>query len=230
MAKFMQQLTSMFKGLMEPAEDPRTTYGDPWQRQQDMLSRVNDSLAQNTNLRKALEQRIIRLKLKVPQLQETAKNAVAAGRDEVARMALQQRQLALLELKSLEANVQEVWLEEQRIGIVAQRLTAQIDAMRVRQEMTAARYTAAESQVMVHEVLNGFSKELADMGQTIERTEQKTEHLQAQANAFKSLIDFSNLDLSNGDTSDPVARQLFQLDIESAVGQQLADLKRELAG
>lgn len=228
MAKFMQQLTSMFKGLMEPAEDPRTTYGDPWQRQQDLLGRVNDSLAQNTNLRKALEQRITRLKLKIPQLQETAKNAVAAGRDEVARMALQQRQLALLELKSLETNVQEVWLEEQRIGIVAQRLTAQIDAMRVRQEMTAARYTAAESQVMVHEVLNGFSKELADMGQTIERTEQKTEHLQAQANAFESLIDFSNLDLSNSDTSDPVARQLFQLDIESAVGEQLADLKKQL--
>ena len=230
MAKFMQQLTSMFKGLMEPAEDPRTTYGDPWQRQQDMLSRVHDSLAQNTNLRKALEGRITRLKAKIPQLQETAKNAVAAGRDEVARMALQQRQLALLELKSLEANVQEVWLEEQRIGIVAQRLTAQIDAMRVRQEMTAARYTAAESQVMVHEALNGFSKELADMGQTIERTEQKTEHLQAQANAFEALIDFSNLDLSSGDTSDPVARQLFQLDIESAVGEQLADLKRALAG
>jgi phage shock protein A len=230
MAKFMQQLTSMFKGLMEPAEDPRTAYGDPWQRQQELLGRVNDSLIQNTNLRKALEQRITRLKLKVPQLQETAKNAVAAGRDEVARMALQQRQLALLELKSLEANVQEVWLEEQRIGIVAQRLTAQIDAMRVRQEMTAARYTAAESQVMVHEVLNGFSKELADMGQTIERTEQKTEHLQAQANAFEALIDFSNIDLSSGDTSDPVARQLFQLDIESAVGQQLAELKRELAG
>ena len=228
MAKFMQQLTSMFKGLMEPAEDPRTTYGDPWQRQQDLLGRVNDSLAQNTNLRKALEQRITRLKLKVPQLQETAKNAVAAGRDEVARMALQQRQLALLELKSLETNVQEVWLEEQRIGIVAQRLTAQIDAMRVRQEMTAARYTAAESQVMVHEVLNGFSKELADMGQTIERTEQKTEHLQAQANAFEALIDFSNLDLSSSDTNDPVARQLFQLDIESAVGEQLADLKRQL--
>ena len=234
MANFMKQLTSMFKAgvdsLLEPADDPRKTYSDPAQRQQEMLSRVREALLQNTNLRKRLQQRIAGLQTKIPQLQATAKQAVAAGRDDMARMALQQRQLALLELKSLEANVQEVWLEEQRIGIVEQRLTAQLDAMRIRQEMTAARYTAAESQAIVHEVLNGFSKELSDLGQTIEMTEQKTEHLQARANAFEEFIDFATLDLSNGTTNDPVARQLIQLDIDSAVGEQLADLKRQGGG
>lgn len=234
MAKFMQQLTSMFKAgmesLMEPADDPRKTYSDPWQRQQELLSRVREALLQNTNLRKRLEQRIVGLQTKIPQLQVTAKQAVTAGRDDMARMALQQRQLSIMELKTLEASAQEVWLEEQRITIVEQRLTAQIDAMRVRQEMTAARYTAAESQAIVHEVLNGFSKELNDLGQTIERTEQKTEHLQARANAFEEFVDFATLDLSNGTTNDPVARQLIQLDIDSAVGEQLADLKRALAG
>ena len=234
MAKFMQQLTSMFKagmdGLIAPAEDPRQTYSNPAQRQQELLSRVHDSLLQNTNLRKRLQQRIAGLQTKIPQLQETAKQAVAAEQDDMARMALQQRQLALMELKTLEASAQEVWLEEQRITIVEQRLTAQIDAMRIRQEMSAARYTAAESQAIAHEVLNGFSKELSDLGQTIELTEQKTEHLQARTNAFEEFIDFATLDLSNGATNDPVARQLLQHDIDSAVGAELAALKRQVGG
>lgn len=228
MAKLMNQLTSMFKNLLEPADDPRQTYANPWQRQQELLSRVQEALLQNTNLRKRLQQRIVGLQSKIPQLQETAKQAVAAGRDDMARMALQQRQLALMEMKTLEANAQEVWLEEQRIAIVEQRLTAQIDAMRVRQEMTAARYTAAESQVMVHEALNGFSKELADMGMTIEHTEQKTERLQAQANAFEEMMDISSLNLSSSASDDLVAQQLIQIDLESAVSEQLADLKRQV--
>jgi phage shock protein A len=228
MAKLMNQLTSMFKNLLEPADDPRQTYANPWQRQQELLSRVQEALLQNTNLRKRLQQRIVGLQSKIPQLQETAKQAVATGHDDMARMALQQRQLALMEMKTLEANAQEVWLEEQRIAIVEQRLTAQIDAMRVRQEMTAARYTAAESQVMVHEALNGFSKELADMGMTIEHTEQKTERLQAQANAFEEMMDISSLNLSSSASDDLVAQQLIQIDLESAVSEQLADLKRQI--
>ncbi len=232
MAKLMQQLTSMFKtsmnSLMAPADDPRKTFSDPWQRQQELLDRVREALLQNTNLRKRLQYRIAGLQTKIPQLQATAKQAVATGRDDMARMALQQRQLSLMELKTLEASVQEVWAEEQRITIVEQRLTAQIDAMRIRQEMSAARYTAAESQAIVHAVLNGFSKELSDLGQTIERTEQKTEHLQAQTNAFEEFIDFATLDLSNGATNDPVARQLIQLDIDTAVGNDLAALKLEV--
>lgn len=228
MAKLMNQLTSMFKNLMEPAEDPRQTYANPWQRQQELLSRVQEALLQNTNLRKRLQQRMVGLQGKIPQLQETAKQAVAVGRDDMARMALQQRQLALMEMKTLETNAQEVWLEEQRIAIVEQRLTAQIDAMRVRQEMTAARYTAAESQVMVHEALNGFSKELADMGMTIEHTEQKTERLQAQANAFEEMMDISTLNLSKNASDDLVAQQLIQIDLEAAISQQLADLKQHV--
>lgn len=228
MAKLMNQLTSMFKSLMEPAEDPRKTFADPGQRQQELLQRVREALLQNTNLRTRLQQRIAQLQVKIPQLQATAKQAVAVGRDDMARMALQQRQLALMELKTLEANVQEIWLEEQRISIVEQRLTAQIDAIRVRQEMTNARYTAAESQVMVHEALNGFSKELSDLGQTIEVTEQKTEHMQARANAFEGMLGVASLDFSGNSSEDSVARQLLQIDIDSTIAQQLAELKKQL--
>jgi phage shock protein A len=79
-------------------------------------------------------------------------------------------------------------------------------------------------------VLNGFSKELSDLGQTIESTEQKTETMQARASALAEFVDFAALDLSNGTTNDPLERQLMQLDIDSAVAEQLAALKRQARG
>jgi phage shock protein A len=226
MAKIISQFTSFLKagveGLLQPAEDPRKTFVDPQQHQRDLLARMQEALAQNSALRKRLENRITQLQAKVPQLEEVAKQAVNNGRDDTARLALQQRQLAIIELKSLEASKQEVQLEEQRISIIEQRLTAQIEAMRVRQQMTAVRYTAAESQVMANEAISGVSKELNDLGQSIEQTEQKTEHMQARASAMEQFSDFAALDLSG----DPGARELIQLDIEKAVEQQLAELKR----
>ena len=225
MASLIRQFSSFLKtgleALLEPAEDPRKTFASPQQRQADLLARVREALERNAALHGRLDKRISQLQAKTPQLEELARQAVAAGRDDMARLALQQRQLAVIELKALESNRGEVQLEEQRIAIIEQRLTAQIEAMRVRQEMTAVRYTAAESQVMVSEAVNGVSQELSDLGQSIEQTEQKAEHMQARAFAIEQLVDLDALDLSG----DPLGQQLLQVELEKAVEIQLSALK-----
>jgi phage shock protein A len=233
MAGLIRQLTSLLKTgletLLEPAEDPRKTFASPQQRQGELLTRVREALERNTVLRKRLDKRIAQLQAKLPQLEEAAKQAIAAKRDDRARLALQQRQLASLELKALEANAQEAQLEEQRTAILEQRLTAQIEAMQVRQEMTAVRYTAAESQVMVNEAIHGVSRELADLGQSIEQTEQKAEHMQARAFAIEQFVHLDALELSGSAAGDPLGKQLIQLELEKAVEQQLSELKKQSA-
>ena len=230
MAGLIRQFTALLKTgletLLEPAEDPRKTFTSPQQRQGELLTRVREALERNAALRKRLDNRIAQLQTKIPQLEEVARQAIAANRDDLARLALQQRQLASLELKSLETNTQEVQLEERRISILEQRLTAQIEAMRVRQEMTAVRYTAAESQVMVNEAIQGVSRELADLGQSIEQTEQKAEDMQARAFAIEQLAEIETFDLSGSATGDPLGKQLLQLELEKAVEEQLSALKK----
>jgi phage shock protein A len=230
MAGLIRQLTALFKTglgtLLEPAEDPRETFTSPQQRQGELLTRVREALERNAALRKRLDNRIAQLQEKIPQLEDVARQAVASNRDDLARLALQQRQLAIIELKALEANSQEVQLEERRISILEQRLTAQVEAMRVRQEMTAVRYTAAESQVMVNEAIQGVSRELADLGQSIEQTEQKAEDMQARAFAIEQLADFDTLDLSGSATGDPLGQQLIQLELDKAVEEKLSALKK----
>jgi phage shock protein A len=227
MAGLFRQFTSILKtgldSLLEPAEDPRAAYSDPQERQRDLLARVREAHARNTALRQRLEKRSEQLQAKLPKLEELARQALAAEREDMARLALQQRQLALIELRSLDASAKEVQLEEGRIAIIEQRLTAQLEAMRVRQEMTAVRYTAAESQVMVNEAVSGISKEMADLGEAIEQAEQKAEHMQARASAIDQLADLGSL----GDAAaDPVAKQLRQLDVEKEVEEELRKMRK----
>lgn len=227
MARFLRHFTSLLKTgletLFEPAEDPRDAFGDPLQRQQDLIKRVRESLARNVALRRHLEARIAQLQTKVPALDVQARQALAGGREDLARLALQQKQIVQLELRSLEAYVKEVQLEEGRITIIDQRLTAQIEAMRVRQEMVAVRYTAAESQVMMSEALSSVYKELSELGVDIEQAEQNAEHMQARAAALDQLATLGTLDPSQ--VEDTLATTLRHLDIEKEVEEQLNSLK-----
>jgi phage shock protein A len=227
MPGLINQLTSMFKNglntLLEPAADPRETFADPYQRQYDLLERVREALMGNSALRKRLEIRMAELQQKIPNLETSARQAVADCRDDRARLFLQQRHLALLELKSLTANCQEIQLEEQRIAVMEQRLTAQLEALRLRQQISAVRYTSAESQVAASEAMNLVARELGDLGQTLERAEQKTEYLQARAAAIEQWSELSVFE----QPSDIFSQQLSQVEIETAIEAQLAALKQK---
>lgn len=225
MPRLPKQLTALFKNglnaLLEPAADPRETFVDPYQRQYGLLERVREALAENASLRKRLEVRMVELQAKVPTLEASARQAVVDQRDDRARLFLQQRHLALLELKSLTANCQEFQLEEQRMAVMEQRLTAQLEAMRLRQQVSVVRYTSAESQVLATEAMNLIAHELGDLGKTLERAEQKTEYLQARAAAIEQWSDLGALE----QPGDIFSQQLFQAEIEAAIETQLDVLK-----
>jgi phage shock protein A len=218
--RMTRSLKSGLQLLFEPAEDPRETFASAGQRQGLLLARVQEALARNTALRRRLERRIAQLHEKLPRLEARACQAVAEGRDDLARMSLEHQQLILIEVQSLEAGLREIQLEEGRIAMISQRLAAQVETLRVRQEMSAARYTAAESQVKVSEAISGVSRELADLGQAITQAEQNADQMQARAAALDQLCEVGLLD-----SSDPVGIQLVELDIERAVEERLAALK-----
>src|SRR5262249_19285847 len=130
MAKLFRSLSSKLKSsldaLLQPADDPREAFADPLARQQALLVRVREALVQNTALRARLEQRSAQLGALVSQLEQAARQAIAQGSEAPARLSLQQRQVALGELKSLSEHVKEIQLEENRIGLIEQRLSAQM--------------------------------------------------------------------------------------------------------
>ncbi|MBI5715079.1 MAG: PspA/IM30 family protein [Chloroflexi bacterium] len=221
MSSFLNQFSKMMKSgvetLLAPAADPRETFTSPQQRRERMLDRVREALTQNAALLKRLDSRLNQAKEKLPRLEEQARNALRENREDFARLALQHRQLTVIEIRSIESQIHEVQQEAQRIAIIERKVVAQIESFRTRQEMIAARYNAAEAQVMAHEAVGGVTDELSDLGAALEIAEEKAENMQARASALDQLTEVGVL-----------SDQMFaQHEIDRTVEEQMRKMKTQ---
>src|SRR5215813_10452683 len=86
---------------VDRAEDPRETLAYACQRQEEMLANVRRSLVEVTASKHQLAAQIQRTEQRLPQLDDQAARAVASGRDDLARQALERRQLANRQISDL---------------------------------------------------------------------------------------------------------------------------------
>jgi phage shock protein A len=222
------RLKALMKDLFAPAEDPRQTFRYAYQRHRESLLKVQQALADVGAAKSRLETKTGEVRLKLPQLEDQARRALLGGREDLARVALRRRQVAAVELRTLEEQLRDVEQEEQRLALVEQRLATQIETFYARQEVLEARYSAAAAQVQINEALGGVSAELADLGSALERAEEKTERMQARASAIDRLIDEGILEAPGAAKAETLERLLGPVDVTQAVEEQLAALRSQL--
>ncbi len=231
MTSWLHRLTSALKegtrALLVSADDPRAmSPADPALQHQRLLARVQQARLDQATARARLGTRLAELQARLPGLETQARRAVAAHHDDAARLALQQRQITLREAQALETQVADLHRDEQRLAEVEQRLVARLEVWRSQQVLTAARYTAAEAQVRVHEALFNFSDELTDLGPSLDQAEHRAEQMQARALALDSLLAETSVSLPGWVAGDGVSQQLAQLDLEREIEAELQALKQ----
>ena len=207
-----------------PAVDPRALNVSTHQKQRTLLAEVSAAIQEVIAARRRLEAGAAGVRAKLPELEEQARGELRAGRKDMARLALQRRQLAAAELRTLERQLADVEREEVALSLVQQRLSAQIEAFAARQEVIRARYSAAEAQVRINEAMTGVSADFDSLAQALQRAEERTETLQARATAIDRLVRDGDLDSIAG-TPGPDAPELPPAD---EVERQLAALETEL--
>ena len=119
-------------------------------------------------------------------------------------------------------------LEAQQQLIEGQRtLQTKVESFRTQKEVIKAQYSAAEAQVRIGEAATGIGEHMADVGLAVQRAKDKTEQMQARANAIDELTTAGALEdfTSSGDDID---RQLAQISQSSQVDDELAKMKSEL--
>jgi phage shock protein A len=173
--------------LLAPAEDPRAGFADTYQRQRLLLGRVQAALAAVRESRGRLAGRAEGLRGELPLLDEHARAAVVSGRDDLARLRLRRREVVAALLRRLDAQQGELEREEASLALIEQRLATEIEAFYARQEVIAARYSAAEAQVRINESMTGVSVELRDLGLALEQAEEGAERMRARASAIEEL-------------------------------------------
>lgn len=233
MAGLFQRMKAIFSAKADKAldklEDPRETLDYSYSKQLELLQQVRRGVAEVATSRKRVELQAGQLNQQMDKLTVAATRALEAGREDLAREALTRKsglQQQLTELQTQHAALQS---EEERLVRASQQLQAKVDAFRTRKETIKATYTAAEAQTRISEAFSGLGKELGDVGQAIQRAEDKTTQLQARAAAVDELLASGALDDPSGLAQDDITRELDALASGAQVDNELAALKASLS-
>lgn len=227
----MKRLSMVFRAkaskALDRAEDPRETLDYSYERQLEMLRDVQRGVADVATSRKRVELQAQQLQQKAAKLQDQARQAVEAGREDLAREALSRRAAIAPQLEGLRTQHEQLQGEEVKLTQAAQRLQAKVDAFRTRKETIKATYTAAEAQTKIGEAVSGISEEMGDVGLAMQRAEDKTLQMQSRAGAIDELLASGALDDASA-SSDPIQAELDRVTAGSAVDAELSRLKAEL--
>ena len=228
--RFSTIVKSKISKMLDRAEDPQETLDYSYEKQLELLQNVKKGIADVVTSKKRLQLQSGKLEQQVVKLDTQARQALGAGKEDLARMALERKQLAQTELQSLDSQVAELENQQQRLIENEQKLRSKIEAFRTKKEVIKAQYSAAEAQVQISEAATGVGEQMADVGLAMQRAVDKTEQMRARADAVQELEDAGTFeDLTQlGEGGDDIDRQLKELTSSSQVDDDLAKLKAEL--
>ena len=215
--------------LLDRAEDPRETLDYAYDKQLQMLRNVKRGVVEMVTAKRRMELQAAKVRESVATLENQARQALAAGREDLARLALQRKQTALIELEGLEGQVGNLELEQQKLTVAEERLSAKVQAFKNKKEIIKAQYSAAQAQVRIGAALGGISEEMGDISLSVERAETKTEQLRARAGAIDELAEAGVLEDFTG-RQDDLGRELAQLTASQNVEDELAALRAGPSG
>ncbi len=213
--------------LLDRAENPEETLDYSYEQQLVQLQNVKRGIADVTTAKKRLELEDSSLQQQMAKLDGQAKEALQAGREDLAREALGRKASLQAQIDGLQQQEQQLAAQEQKLIEGEQTLSAKVEAFRSQKEVIKAQYSAAEAQVKIGEAATGIGEHMADVGLAIQRAKDKTEDMQARAGAIDELTTSGALEdyTAQGDDLD---QQLSQISQSSQVDDELAKLKSEL--
>ena len=213
---------------LDRAEDPRHVLDYAYNQQQELLIRLRRGLVDVATSKQQLEHQAQRLQNRIPQLDDQARRAVTAGRDDLARVAIERRWLALNEVEGLNKQIAEVEADKQRLAGQERTLQVRVEQFRTHREVVSARYSAAEAEVRLKESLAGVSGELAELSMAVGRAEERADRLQARARAIDSLVDLGSFPPLGG--GDFLEAELLHITVTKEIDDELSRIKSEIAG
>jgi phage shock protein A len=216
--------------LLDRAEDPAETLDYSYQKQLELLQNVKRGIADVVTSKKRIQLQEATLQQQIVKLDTQARQAVAAGQEDLAKIALERKQNVQTELQSLDQQVAELQDQQAKLTDSERKLRTKIEAFRTKKEVIKAQYSAAEAQVRISEAATGVGEQMADVGLAMQRAIDKTENMKARAGAAQELEDSGTFDdlTALGSGKDDIDRQLDALSTSSAVDDELAKMKAEL--
>jgi phage shock protein A len=213
--------------LLNALEDPNDTLDLSYEKMLTGLQETKKHLADVVAQQKSLERQIGNTDKEIAGAEEDAALAVKSDRDDLARAALVHRRRAMDTRGTLQAALEALMPQIEKLTDYQQKLADRIDRFRTQKETMKASYAAAQAQVKVTQSLTGVGNELGGVGEAYRRAEDKMLGMRDKADAMDGLI-------QQGILNDPLdnrsgtEKELAALRDAHAVDDDLALLKAQL--
>src|SRR5207253_7926682 len=227
MSRAATVVKAKFSKMLDRAENPTETLDYSYEKQLELLQNVKRGVADVVTAKKRLQMQADKLEQSVVTLEQQARQALAAGREDLARQALERKSAIQQQLVDLDQQAKGLEAQQEKLVASEKQLQAKVEAFRSQKEVIKAQYSAAEAQVRIGEAATGIGEQMADTGLAIQRAKDKTEQMQARANAIDELTAAGALEDFTSDQTQ-LDRELAQLSSSTQVDQELAQLKAEV--
>jgi phage shock protein A len=212
---------------LDAAEKPDEMLDLNYEQLLDHLTKVRQALVTVAASRKQLELQEQQLQHSVDHLQDQAKQALAVGREDLAREALQRKAAAQAQIDGMEPQHQQLTEEQEKLEQTLAALQERVNQFRTQKEVLKAQYQAASASASVNESVAGISSTLGDSGAALERAQDKIATMQARAGALDELIQSGVLEDVGGGTDD-IQKELDEASASADVDRELAALKAQI--
>jgi phage shock protein A len=212
---------------LDAAEKPDEMLDLSYEQMLDHLTKVRQALVTVAASRKQIELQEQQLQHSADHLQDQAKAALAVGKEDLAREALQRKAAAQGQIDGMEAQHQQLAEEQEKLEQTLAALQQRVNEFRTQKETLKAQYTAANAEASVNESVAGISSTLGDSGAALQRAQDKIATMQARAGALDELLQSGVLEDVGGDTDD-IQRELDEAGASADVDRELAALKAQI--
>lgn len=212
---------------LDSAEKPDEMLDYSYEQMLDQITKVRRALVDVAASRKQLELQEQQLQHTVDHLNDQAKAALAAGKEDLAREALSRKAAAQQQVDGLEPQHQQLTEQEQKLEQTLSALQDRVNKFRSQKETLKAQYTAAQAMTSVNESVAGISSTLGDSGAELQRAQDKISTMQARAGALDELLQSGVLEDVGGDTDD-IQKELDEAGESAEVDKELAALKAQI--
>jgi phage shock protein A len=213
---------------LDAAENPNEMLDYSYEQMLDHITQVRRALVDITASKKQLELQESQLQHSIDHLDDQAKAALAAGREDLAREALSRKATAQQQINEMEPQRKQLDDEEQKMEQTLSTLQQRVNDFRSKKEVMKAQYTAASAMTSVNEEAAGISKSFSDSGAALQRAQDKIANMQARASATDELLQSGVLEDVGGDTDD-IQRELDEASANADVDKELAAMKAQIA-
>ena len=172
-----------------------------------------------------------KLSTNIDTLEQQARRSLESNREDLARVALERKNMLITQIKELEIQIGDIEKEQIKLENAERRLSTKIESFKTRKEMIKAQYSAAEAQVKIKENVTGISEEMNDLGMVLNRVEEKTENMKAKASALDEMMDsgvLTDVTQSYSSGSTDVDQELDKVSLDSSVDEELTKLKTQI--